>query len=350
MKANLISTALFTCTAVLLAGCKKAGEAPGPRRDAIVRLSVLDEHGHALGGVSILIFDEKGYEQFEKDRNTQPADRTITRPDGRADYRFPYATWLKNGNRFVTFVIYEKLDENSYRIWSSGRTIAPAKEERIEFTIENQGIPDVPQGTQLDMYDENNGRTLFGGAVYLDAEHHFVGANRYSLIDMGDIKGMVESGELRLDNFTNRVAARADHGYFVCKDISLQEFPSGKWGMSIAAEYAKVYVAEPLYHDDKSVGVRLRYTIHKPDRHGLPEWGHIYEASLADGAAVTIQLPEDPASYEFAALKDQSLEFRKESGQVTVRITDEHAEWGNIYPFLIRSGAYYTEVSIETTD
>ena len=355
MKTKFAAAMLLAGVSLMSAGCKKeSGDGPSSGKDAVARIWVHDDKGAPIEGVSVLIFDEKGYERFEKDRNTQPADRTKTRSDGRVEYRLPYATWLKQGNRFVTFVIYEKRDMDNYRIWAIGRTIVPGKKEQIEFTIESSGPTEepaeTPQGMQFDMYDENHGRTLFGEALYLDAEHRFAGADRYSLVDAGPTTGVDAIGALRLDGFTDRIAAQPRHGYFICKDISLQEFPSGKWALSVAAEYIRAYIPERLYKDQTPVGVRIYYTLHKPEEHGLPQWKQRYKVSLAGERSLVIDLQGIQGSREFAARKSQTLEFIEEAGQGTVQIIDPNAARGNSYPFYIRSGTYYTEVSIEMTD
>ena len=143
---------LLAGVSLMSAGCKKeSGDGPSSGKDAVARIWVHDDKGAPIEGVSVLIFDEKSYERFEKDRNTQPADRTKTRSDGKVEYRLPYATWLKQGNRFVTFVIYEKRDMDNYRIWAIGRTIVPGKKQQIEFTIEISGPTAEPAETPQGM-------------------------------------------------------------------------------------------------------------------------------------------------------------------------------------------------------
>lgn len=214
--------------ALLATGCKKEGEHhPARGKDAVVRIRVQDEKGNSLGGIPILIYDETGYEKFEKNRNTPPTDRTVTQADGEIVYRLPYDKWLKKGNRFLSFVIYERLDDDNYRIWAASRTIVAGKEERIDFELEMTRREKPLLGTPLDLYDENNGRTLFAQALYLDAEHRFAGANRYSMVDVGPVSGVEELGELRLDGFTDRTDAQLRHGYFICKDVRSRSFPRG---------------------------------------------------------------------------------------------------------------------------
>ena len=80
---------------------QKEGEHhPARGKDAVVRIRVQDEKGNSLGGIPILIYDETGYEKFEKNRNTPPTDRTVTQADGEIVYRLPYDKWLKKGSRF----------------------------------------------------------------------------------------------------------------------------------------------------------------------------------------------------------------------------------------------------------
>lgn len=345
MKTTLAFTA-FIAGITLFTACKKEKpQLPAQGAQTVVRITVHDEHGEALGGVPVRIFDEEGYARFKNDHTTQPLDRAVTGENGEVLYQVATGG-SKERTRFLSFVILEMQDQENYRVWAVSRTIGREKEVRVEFVIED----DRTELPHLDLFDENNGHTLFGNALYVDAEQHFVGDNRYTIVDLGSMSGLETPGELRLDGFAGRVAARPRHGYFICKDISMQRFPSEKWALSIASEYIRAYVPNRLYNDRGPVGVRLHYTLHRPEGHNLPEWGHVFGVSQAEGAAVTLDLPGDGADWELVARREQTLAFDQQAGHVTVRVTDPQIAWGKNYPFYIRSGVYYTEVSIEITD
>lgn len=332
---------------LFLTACEKKNSDPN-EKDAIAHISVVDEKGNPQGGMPILIYDEKGYEKFQQDRNTEPKGFTLTLRDGKVKIRLPYQEWFSAGNRTVTFVIREESDPDNYRIWAIGRTVRAGERIRIDFKLDrNPAIPDEPFGTLLEMFDQNNGHTLFGNAVYLDAEHNFVGGDRYSFVDAGKVEGLEALGSLKLDGFKDKIPAQLNHGYFVCKDISLMEFPSGKWAMAIASEYAKIHLSEWIYRDDKIVGAQLRYSLQNLEKHGLPEWGHVYDTQLSGERTVTIPLPAELSDTECAPRGDAALRFSYAADHVTVAVTDPAAAPGKEYGFVIRSGACYTETKLK---
>lgn len=356
MKTTLAFT-VFIAGITLFSACKK--EKPqGPATGTVVRITVHNERGEALGGVPVRVYDEKGYEKFKNDHTVQPLDRIITAENGEALYRMT-ATDPTNRTRFLSFVVLEMQDKENYRMWAVSRTIGREKETRIEIVIDAESSATDPQRVSadsteplphIDLYDENNGRTLFGNALYLDAGQHFVGANRYSIVDAGTMDGPEALGALHFEGLATRISALPRHGYFICKDISMQKFPSGQWALSIAAEYVRAYISGQLHNGRVPVGVRMHYSLHRPEGHHLPEWGTLHEVSQSEGATLTLELADRNAAYEFAARKRGSLEFREAPGRVTIRVTDPKIARGKIYDFYIRAGAYYTEASIEITD
>lgn len=351
MRKNIISilTTLLAGT-LLFTACDKK-EADPNEKDAVARISVVDEKGKPQGGVPILIYDEAGYEKFQKDRNTEPKGFTLTLPNGTVNIRLPYQEWFSTGNRQVTFVIREETDPDNYRIWAIGRTVKAGSRIQVEFKLDRTpAAPNEPVGTLLDLFDENNGQTLFGNAVYLDAEHNLVGADRYSFVDAGAVAGLEALGMLKLDGFKDKIPAQLQHGYFVCKDISLMEFPSEKWAMAVASEYATIHVTEWIARDEKIVGAKIRYAVQKLAGDGLPEWGKVFDVKLAGERTVTIPLPAEFTDTECAPWGDAALNFSYAADHVTVRITDPAAAIGKEYRFTIRSGARYTEVKIRISE
>ncbi len=351
MRKNIITILITLLAGILLfTACDKKGSEPN-EKDAVARISVVDEKGNPQGGVPILIYDEAGYEKFQKDRNTEPKGFTLTLPDGTVSFRLPYQEWFSAGNRQVTFVIREETDPDNYRIWTVGRTVRAGEQVRIEFTLDRTpAAPEGAVGTLLDLFDENNGHTLFGNAVYLDAEHNFVGADRYSFVDAGAVAGLEALDVLKLDAFRDKIPAQLQHGYFVCKDISLMEFPSEKWAMAVASEYATIHVTEWIARDEKIVGAKIRYAVQKLAGDGLPEWGKVFDVKLAGERTVTIPLPAKFTDTECAAQEDAVLRFSYAADHVTAGITDPAAAAGKEYRFTIRSGARYTEVKIRISE
>lgn len=99
-----------------------------------------DEKGNPLGGVPVLIYDEKGYEKFQKDRTAPPIAFTLTLPDGKVNYRLPFTEWFASGQRFITFVVREEDDADNYRIWAISRTVRTAETFNIAFRLDRNPI------------------------------------------------------------------------------------------------------------------------------------------------------------------------------------------------------------------
>ena len=127
---------------LVFAACTKKNYEPD-EKDATAQISVLDEKGAPLGGVPVLIFDEKGYEKFQKDRSAAPAAFTLTLPDGKVSYRLPFREWFASGNRVITFVVREEGDADNYRIWAISRTVGAAETFNIAFKLDRN--PFLPQ-------------------------------------------------------------------------------------------------------------------------------------------------------------------------------------------------------------
>lgn len=351
MRKNIIVTLIASLTGLLsLTSCDKKGGEPNDK-DAVARVSVVDEKGNPQGGIPILIYDEAGYEKFQNDRNSEPQGFAITLPNGQVDCRLSYQEWFTAGNRLVSFVIREEADENNYRIWTVRKTIGASQHVRIEFEIDRSGTPigpSEPTGTPVDMYDEENGRTtLFGDIVTLDAEHRLSGNNRYSFVDAGAGAGLDDMGGFRIDKPVGTIAIQPGNGYFVCKNIALMEFPSGKWGLAITSELARIHVSEWISKEDKIVGARLRYVIDKPETGGLPEWDTVYEANISGDRTVTIPLPDSSdEDAECAPRGNAPLRFSYAKDHATAQIVDPEIAADKEYLFFIRSGSRYTEAKI----
>lgn len=126
--------AILAGTTFLTACDKKTYDAND--NDALVHFTVVDEKGKPQAGASILIFDETGYEQFKKDRKTEPMAYTLTLPDGKVSYRLPYQVWFTKSSRVVTFVVMEEADADNYHIWAVSRTIKAADRLEVAFKLD----------------------------------------------------------------------------------------------------------------------------------------------------------------------------------------------------------------------
>ncbi len=332
--------------AFLFSACSKETYEPD-NKDAIIHITVLDEQEKPLAGIPVMIYDEKGYEEFKQNKPVSPAGATMTLPDGKVNYRLPYQKWFESGSRTVTFVVKLEEDSKDHRVWTISRTIKASEQVKIEFKLDKD--PTLSEGTALDMYNENNGKTLFGNAIYIDAEGKFIGNNRYSFVDAGQLSDLNALGALNLEKLSGEIAVQPQHGYFVCKDISLMEFTSGKWGIAIASEFSKIYVTDWLKKDGKTVGASIRYVIQQPEKHGLPEWETVYNVTLKEGKSVTIPLPEKSNDSECATPQNNMLQFSFGSDHVTIQITDPEVKVGKQYRVYIRSGVYYTEIKLQAT-
>ena len=329
--------------AFFLSACEKES-GRSTIKDAVVLVRVLDETGDPLAGIPVKLYDEKGYEEFEKNNLTPAAEVLLTDADGCAEFRFAFREWFVSGARQLTFVVQQGGGPNNYRIWSKGRTVEAGSSIGVEFRLGNAFDP-TPV-VELDMFDENHGNTLLGGVVYIDADRNFVGDDRYSFVDVGTVSGLDEIKNLKLDGFADRIAVQPGHGYYLYKDIALMVFHSGKWGLSIGAEYVKCYVSDWLFLGEEIVGARIHYDILRPEGHGLPAWDEVFEVRFADGASVSIPLPDENGDYEFDAAGDRLVEFAHDAQSVQVRVTDPAAGIGKEYKLRIRNGNYYTEVRL----
>lgn len=367
-----------------LTACNKKKEKYEPiGKDAVAQIAVVDEKGDPQAGIAVMIFDETGYESFQKNRKTRPLVSILTQSDGTVAYRLPYKQWFKNGSRQVAFVIMEMLDEENYHIWAMSRTVKAADEVKIRFTLDRTSTgPDDPGmksdesensgedvknegkneglsgpgltaetvGSPFEMYNQENGHTLFGNALSLDNDLRFDGDDRYTIADAGPVESLAGLRELTLDRAARRISAWPGHGYFLCKDISLIEFPSGKRALAVGAEYVRIRVAEWITRDEQPIGVKFNYAIDKLAGDGLPEWGKIFDVKLAGDRTITLPLPANGQDSECAPWGKTPLRISFAEDHVSLQITDPQAAVGKEYRFVIRTGARYTEAKLRIVE
>lgn len=394
MQTKSLLTLLFVGTFALTACNKKEDSHPAPKA-AVVQVTVVDAKGAPAAGVPVKLYDESSYAKFQKDNLTSPQRTELTDKKGQVVFRLPDAKWFKQGSRQLTFVVQKGSGKENFHIWSASRTVAASQRLRVEIKLENgpgmsddpakpedpakpdpgnpgrpgrpgnpglpgrPGLPGAPgkpgvagpgssEVASLDLYDELNGQTLFGGAVYLNAAHELVGGNRYSFIASGPVTGPEAMGLPAPDRMMARTAVEPGHGYFICKDISLAQFPSGSWALASSAEYVKAYVPEWIHRDGAVVGARLQFTTHRVEADDLPQWNRTYDVALAGERSVTVPL-KGSGDHEFMALRGDRLQFVSGADEVTVRILDPAAAAGKQYAACIRSGSVYTEIRLRLT-
>ena len=344
MKTLKFFIALLVVSTFFFSACSKKTDEPDSK-DAVIQISVLDKQGKPVAGIPILIYDEKGYEAFQQNKSVSPAGATLTLPGGKVSYRLPYQKWFTSGGRTVTFVVKQEDDSENYRVWAISRTVKASDQVKIEFKLDKN--PELTTATTLDMYNESNGKTLLGNAVYIDASGKFIGNNRFSFVDAGQLADLNALGDLKLEKVSGSVDVQPKHGYFLCKDISLMEFPSGKWGLSIASEYSEVYVNDWIKRDGKVVGASVQYRVRQPEEHGLPGWEMVYNVKLAEGGSVTISLPAQVNDSECVPHDKSLVSPSFGADNVKIQVTDPNAKVGKQYRVYIRSGAYYTEIKLQ---
>lgn len=364
-----IIIAILTGT-VILTACGKKKHITNDK-DALVHITVVDEKGAAQPGTLVMIFDEAGYEKFKSDRKTMPYTYTQTLPNGQVDFHMPYAAWFTKGSQQISFVILEEIDADNYHLWAATRTIKAGQKLQITFKLDRSlkaeesgtaqdpeengptAAPDAPtenSGTMLEMFDEENGHTLLANAVFLDLDHCFDGTDRYTIADAGQVAGLDALTELTLNRAARRISVWPKHGYFIVKDISLMEFPSGKRAMAIGSQYARIYVTERIVRNNKNVGVKLFYDYQTLEAGDLPQWGRVYEVKLTSDRSVSIPLPTHTADTECVPWGNTPLRVSFSKDQVTIQITDPKASVGNEYRFVIRADASYTEAKLKIVD
>ena len=110
------------------------------RSDAQAIVTVKDDAGNILPGVTVKMYDEAAYAEFEKDNLTKPVMTAVTDSKGKATFQLGYDAWfLLKKDRFFTFVVQFGGGDVNYEIWSSGKTIRPG--EVVEAEIKLEGYP-----------------------------------------------------------------------------------------------------------------------------------------------------------------------------------------------------------------
>ena len=110
------------------------------RSDAQAIVTVKDDAGKTVSGVTVKMYDEATYAEFEKDNLTKPVMTAVTDSKGNATFQLGYDAWfLLKKERFFTFVVQFGGGEVNYEIWSSGRTIRAG--EVIDVEIKLEGYP-----------------------------------------------------------------------------------------------------------------------------------------------------------------------------------------------------------------
>lgn len=124
---------LFTLFSLMLISCSNDDE---NKNDAQVTVTVVSADGKPLPNEIVQMFDEKTYEEFQKDNRTTPTAYALTNSTGVATFIFTYDKWFEsNKDRFFTFAVQYGSGTENYEIWSAGRTVRPGSVTQIELKL-----------------------------------------------------------------------------------------------------------------------------------------------------------------------------------------------------------------------
>lgn len=126
---------LFILVSIFFTSCSNDDDLKG---NAQVSVTVVSATGERLPNEVVQMFDEKAYEEFKKDNRTEPTAYAFTNPNGVATFIIAYDEWFASSkNRFFTFVIQYGSGTENYAIWSSGQTIRPGSNTKIELKLQD---------------------------------------------------------------------------------------------------------------------------------------------------------------------------------------------------------------------
>ena len=201
----------------------------------MAHISVVDEKGNPQGRNARTDLRRRGLRKIPagpQHREPKGPFASLTLPDGKVSIRLAYQSGFTAGNRQVTFVIREESDPTTTASGLSDVRSAPESRSGWIFTLERPATPEVPAGTLLEMFDENNGQTLRKRRLHRCRAQFRRGKPLFVRRRRGRRRAGGASRHWKLDGFKSKIPVQLQHGYFVCKDISLMEFPSGEVGDS----------------------------------------------------------------------------------------------------------------------
>lgn len=121
---------------ILLVSCQKDDNET--RDDARVEVTVLDNDGTKIPAITVKMYDEAAYQEFEKNNLTEPTTSAVTNSEGIATFDLSYDAWfLLQKDRLLRFVVQFGGGNDNYQIWSVGRTVRPGETMKVDLKLTN---------------------------------------------------------------------------------------------------------------------------------------------------------------------------------------------------------------------
>lgn len=135
-------------------------------------------------------------------------------------------------------------------------------------------LPD-PDGTvTLNMYNEENGKTLLGNSIYINQSNNFcTKQNGVGFKEVGKVGGLGDVVDLNFKGAASEVAMKVGCGYLIGISDNTHFFPSGRLAYRAEYFYYTLFVESDLKKDDKSVGAVVKYAHLQAMQNGLPKEG-----------------------------------------------------------------------------
>lgn len=122
---------------VLLASCHK-DDNEETRADARIEVTVSDNDGNKIPAITVKMYDEAAYREFENNNLTAPTTSTVTNSQGVATFNLDYDAWfLLQKDRLLRFVVQFGGGNTNYQIWSAGRTVRPGETVKVDLKLTN---------------------------------------------------------------------------------------------------------------------------------------------------------------------------------------------------------------------
>ena len=119
-----------------MASCQKDDNET--RDDSQVKVTVLDNDGNKISEITVKMYDEAAYREFENNNLTVPTTSAVTNSQGVATFDLSYDDWfLLQKDRLLRFVVQFGGGNTNYQIWSAGRTIRAGETVKIDLKLSN---------------------------------------------------------------------------------------------------------------------------------------------------------------------------------------------------------------------
>lgn len=101
-----------------------------------VIVTVYDQNGEVAPNVTVKMYDEKDYADFEKNNLTPPTTVDKTNENGFATFVFSREQWFKSqSQRLFAFVVQQGGGKHNYKIWSLRKTVNSGKTLNLEIHL-----------------------------------------------------------------------------------------------------------------------------------------------------------------------------------------------------------------------